>query len=154
MNFQRERAHDLWDEIQPLVARNWEETGCFKDVPLSPDKHKYTILEDAGQLHCYTVRNEGELVGYGLFFVGWSLHYSTTRQSAQDVFFIAPEYRHGRVALKFLEYVIAQLQEAGVQVDYQQVMAGHPELGRLLEHLGYQVVGTLYGKRLENHHGT
>jgi len=149
MNFQRERAHDLWDEIQPLVARNWEETGCFKDVPLAPDRARYEAMDSVGKLFCYTARDEGELIGYGIFYLDWSLHYSTTRQSGQDVFFIVPEHRNGRVALKFLEYIIAQLKEEGAQVDFQHVMNGHPELGRLLEHLGYQLIGFIYGKRLE-----
>ena len=148
MNFQRERVHDLWPELAPIYAKHWEELAYFKEFELAPDKARYELMENMDKLRCYTVRKEGELIGYGVFVIDLGLHYATTRQSNQDVIFLLPEYRHGRVGLQFLKYIMAQLIEEGVQVDYQHVKNGHPQLGRLLEYLGYEVVDVIYGKRL------
>ena len=145
---QRERAHDLWEEIDELIKDHYHEIAHYQDIPLVPDKHKYETAEDNDKLRCYTVRLEGKLVGYAVFFIGYSLHYSTSFQAVQDVLFITPSERRGSLGMRLIKYTEQELKKDGVEVIYQHVKIGHPALQCLLERIDYKAVDTILAQRI------
>lgn len=145
---QRERAHDLWDEIDELIKDHYHEIAHYQDIPLSPDKEKYEKAEDNDRFRIYTVRLEGKLVGYAAFFLGYAIHYSTSYQAQEDVIFITPLERKGSLGMKLLLYSEKELKKDGVEVIYHHVKIGHPALQSLLERTGYKAVDTLLCKRI------
>lgn len=148
-NYQRERAHDVYDEMAPLFARHYLEIAHYQDIPLDPDRSAYENAEDAGNLRVYTARRNGVLIGYAVYFVRANIHYRSSVQAAQDILFIAPEHRRSRVGLELVKYCDAQLALDGVQVVYQHVKIAHDNLGALIEHVGYERIEYIYGKRLD-----
>lgn len=145
---QRERAHDLWDEIDELIKDHYHEIAHYQDIPLSPDREKYEKAEDNNRFRIYTVRREGKLVGYAAFFIGYSIHYSTSFQAVQDVLFITPSERRGSLGMRLIKYTEEELKKDGVEVIYQHVKEGHPALQCLLERRGYKAVDTILCKRI------
>lgn len=149
ITYQVERAAELWDEIRPLLIRHWEEIAHFKDIPLNPSVDAYARLEAAGVLRCYTVRLAGALIGYLVATVVPSLHYSGSLQAHQDVLFLLPEHRRGRIGLHLLRFAEKALREEGVQVLHQHVKVAH-DFGPLLERDGYELVDKIYAKRIDH----
>lgn len=147
-SYQRERSHDLWAEITPLLEVHHREIAHYPDIPLDPDVERYNAAEDAGMLRCYTARVGERLVGYATFFLNNNLHYKSSLQAAQDVIFVLPEYRCGRIGISLIKYCDAALRAEGVQATYQHVKAAH-NFGPLLERMGYELVDLIYAKRLD-----
>ncbi len=151
MNFQREALFPkLWEEMVPLFVRHWREIAHYQDIQLAPSIEFYRGQEEGGVLRAYTIRTEdsNELVGYCVYFVRPNPHYSGSLQAAQDVLFLAPEYRKGMVGAKFIKWCDERLKEEGVQAVYQHVKAVH-DFGPMLERMGYEKVDIIYGKRLD-----
>lgn len=148
--YRRERAHELWGEIPDLLLAHWEEIATWRDIPLDPDVEGYCKLEDAGVLRCYSARVMGELVGYAVFLVGPNPHYRNSIQARADVIFVHPDYRHGRVGLRLIQFADRELAAEGVQVVHHHVKNAHPALGQLLERMGYVATETLYERRLDD----
>lgn len=146
-------AQENWEDVQPEIAElcvaHWEEIALDKDIPLSPDWDRYTLLEQAGHLRTYTARVDGELVGYAVFIVSPALHYSTSLQAIQDVIFLHPDHRRGRAGMSLVRLSESSLRDEGVQVVFHHAKKDHPALGILLERMGYGVADILYKKRLD-----
>jgi hypothetical protein len=147
--FQRERAHDLWGEIEPLLEEHYREIATFQDIPLAPDKARYNAAEDNGTLRCYTARRARKLIGYAVFFANWNAHYGTSKQSVNDVIFVSAPYRRGRLGLLLVQYVDAELTKENDEVNHYHVKVKHPALKTLLEHEGYEVTEYVLTKRLK-----
>lgn len=148
MNYSRERAHELWGEIMPLLRRHWEEIAHYQDIVLEPDVQRYCALEESGILRCYTARlDDGELVGYSIFVVNSNMHYSSSRQAVQDVLYLAPEYRGARDGAGLLAFCDEQLKAEAVQAVYHHVKVKQ-DFSPLLKRMGYELIDYVYGKRL------
>jgi GNAT superfamily N-acetyltransferase len=160
VTYQREPCAAIWDEVAPLLERHWHEVAHYQDIPLAVDRAAYERADAGGFLRCFTARlpalpqlvgdpRPGALIGYAAYLVGPNWHYRMSLQAKQDVVFLAPEHRRGRVALRLLALADEQLKAEGIQAVYHHVKLAHPRLGRLLEHLGYEAVETIWAKRLD-----
>lgn len=165
LRFAREPLTDaLWAEVFPLLRSHWREVAAFPDIPLEPDRDLYRHAEANGALRVFTAREPNEttvrhldgqrsrqvvplLVGYAAFFVRSNPHYKSSIQAVQDVLYLDPAYR-GVSAVKFIAWCDAALAADGVQVVMQhlKVKSDH---ARLMAHLGYEPVDTIYAKRLD-----
>jgi GNAT superfamily N-acetyltransferase len=142
----RELFCDLWDEMQPLLVENQAETGD-PDMVLSPNVLHYATLEAGNILRVYTVRADGELVGYAFFCTMPSPHYHGSRQAFHDTTFVRKEWRSKGAGLRLLRFVEEQLADDGCEVMYQTVTPHHDH-SKVLLRRGYKLYDTVYGKRL------
>jgi GNAT superfamily N-acetyltransferase len=144
--FQRERAHEIFQEVMPLLELHYKEIAHFKDIKLNPDFESYEKLERLGSLRTYTARDQqSRLVGYAVFFIRHNIHYKESLQAVQDIIFVHPEQRgFGR---RFIEWCDAELAKEKVEAVYHHVKAAH-NFGPMLERLGYQLVDLIYARRL------
>lgn len=149
VTYQRERFVDVYSEAIPLLKEHWAEIATYLDIELAPDLDKYLKCEENGNLRIYTVRFDHKLIGYACFFVTPHAHYVNSLQALQDVLYLDPEYRAGRIGLNLIRFSEDELRGDGVQVVHQHVKLAHPTLGRILERLGYQAVETIYSRRLD-----
>lgn len=133
-------------EIRPLLESHWDEIAHFREFPLDPAWDEYRKAEDRGALRIFTARCGQTLVGYLIYVVGPGLHYQSTIQAVQDIYFVMPSCRGG-LGRRLLRFADASLKEEGVQVTYQHVKAKH-NFGPLLERQGYELIDLIYGKRL------
>lgn len=144
-----ESMDQVFAEIQPLLKSHFAELSYFKDIALDPDWAKYRTMQEQNALRIFTARQLGELVGYAVFAVHPAMHYQGSLQAIQDVFYVDPKHRGGRVGWRLLRYAERWLREEGVQVVRHHVKRGHPELAELLQHCEYELEDLLYVKRLD-----
>lgn len=135
-------------EMEALFPKHYEELCVTKDFPLEPDYEAYKRLADNGMLRCITCRVGEELVGYIVFIVQPHLHYKSCRTAFEDIYYIAPEYRKGRVGIKLFQYAEKVLKEM-CKVDriilHTKV---HMDNSRIFEYLGYKNSDKLFTKLL------
>lgn len=144
-----ESFEKVWGEMEGLFGAHYQEVSHNPDIPLAPDNDRYEMLARNGRLRIYTVRSDSQLIGYAVFIVATGLHYSGSLQAKQDILFVDPSSRGRGAGIKLLRFADAALAAEGVQVVYHHVKLAHPALGRLLEHLGYEPVETVYSRRLD-----
>jgi len=152
ITFREEDLSQTWDEMQPLMEAHWREIAHYPDIELDPDKEAYAAAERADMLRFYTARAGELLVGYIIFFVKPNMHYRASRQAAQDVMFLHPDYRRGLTGATLIRVAETHLRAEGVQVVYHHVKRTN-RVGELLERLGYELVDLVYAKRLDKKKG-
>lgn len=141
----KEAFSDFIEEALPLVTEHWKEVSANRDkVPLSVDREKYLALEAAGKLFCFVARDNGELIGYNVFFVDTHIHYKETVFAANDAIFVKPEYR-GRPSLSLISFAEESLKKEGVSVIHYH-MKIWKEFKKLMELFEYQETEIIYGK--------
>lgn len=146
-SFARESVSEVLEDIQPLLKEHWAEIAQYPDIPLNPDFGYYRAAELLGQLRIYTARQD-DLIGYAIYIVAPASHYRDSLQAKQDVLYLMPEHRAGRIGWRLIEFADAQLRAEGVQLVHQHVKVNH-NFGPLLERLGYERAEYLYTRRLD-----
>jgi L-amino acid N-acyltransferase YncA len=141
-----ERWRDLRGEMLPLLVRHWREVALnHADVPLDIDEAAYAQHDEAGALHIVTARRDGLLVGYHVSIVSPHLHYRSTLHALTDVYWIAPECRHGVTAMRLFQAAERTLKERGVRKIFTATKL-HLDQGPLFERLGFKPVERVYAK--------
>ena len=134
-------------EMEVLFPLHYEELCVTKDFPLSPDYEAYKRLADAGMLRCITVRADGEMIGYAVFFIRPHMHYSTCKTAFEDLYYIRPDYRKGRVGIRLFKYAEDVLKSIGVNRIIMHTKI-HMDNSKLFEYLGYKWTDKLFTKIL------
>jgi GNAT superfamily N-acetyltransferase len=149
-SFQRETYEEVVDEIRPLLELHWREVARHPDIPLEPNWTAYEHLQALDILRIYTGREHGRLIGYSIFVVHKDLHYQTSLTADEDLLFLVPEARKGRIGLQLMQFSEAELAAEGVQlVKRRTKVAERLNFGALLERMGYEPIDVVYGKRLD-----
>jgi hypothetical protein len=100
--------------IESLIRAHWREVGLDHDaVPLSVDWNRYRRSEAEGSLFALTMRDDGKLVGYNIFFVMPHMNYMNTVFGLNNVVYVCPTHR-GMNGLRLLLETDRRLKEKGV----------------------------------------
>jgi len=145
--FAIESIADCWDEVMVNAEAHWHETEQFQNgEDLNPDKSRYVQYEEAGIYIQFTARDEGRLVGNCGMYVMPSMH---TQQiiATEDTWFLLPEYRKGRNAIKFYNFVEDKRKEMDV-VDINMTAKPANNASRVMEYLGYTMTAYQYSKHI------
>ena len=141
-----ERWRDLRPEMLPMLVRHWREIALnHADVPLDIDEARYAQLDESGSLQIVTARREGVLIGYHVAIVTAHLHYASTLHGITDVYYIAPEARHGVTGMRLFQAVEHEMKALGVRKLFTATKL-HLDQGPLFERLGYKPVERLFAK--------
>ena len=144
-----ETLADVRDECDDLIAAHWREIAVWQDIPLDPDWSAYENLERIGMLSIYTVRTEeGKLVGYAVFIMRKHIHYKGHSWAANDIVFVHPDYRDGRIGRNLVRFWEQDLKARGIHVVHVNVKIGHPALDLVLRFEKYKTVESGLEKRL------
>ena len=135
------------EELRELFPLHYEELCVTKDFPLAPDYIAYKRLADAGMLRCITVRADEEVIGYAIFIVQPHLHYMTCKTAFEDIYYVKPEYRKGRIGIRLFQYAEKVLKSAGVNRIIMHTKI-HLDNSKLFEYLEYKHSDKLYTKIL------
>lgn len=99
-----------------LMEAHWVEIASDPTVPLDPDWDAYYALEKSGKLMSIGAWVGGKLAGY---FVGFVLdphpHYKSWSVVHNDIFYVKPEHRGGRVAASITR--LAKVTAKGLGLD-------------------------------------
>lgn len=146
MEYKAEFIKDVLEELKPLLEDHWEEVAWYKDkIKLNPDYEKYIMMQEANSLLFVTARDEGKLVGYNVNFLQYHPHYSDHIFAVNDIIFLHPDYRHGKVAKEMLEGTEELLKHLGVSVVTLHMKPAHP-FQTLAEHCGFKQQEYVYSK--------
>lgn len=144
--FAVEPLAQCWDEMVALAAHHWQETEGYRHgQPFAPSYERYAEYDRAGWYFEATARVEGRMVGYCGIYVVPSMH-SQQMIATEDAMFIVPEYRRGRNALRFIQFLEQECQRRGV-VEVN-ITSKTEAVKRLLEHLDFPVVAHHHSKQL------
>jgi GNAT superfamily N-acetyltransferase len=135
------------EELKELFPLHYEELCVTKDFPLVPDYDAYKRLADAGMLRCITVRADEELIGYIIFIVQPHLHYMTCKTAFEDIYYVRPDFRKGRVGIRLFKYAEEVLRSIGVNRVIMHTKI-HMDNSKLFEYLGYKWTDKLFTKIL------
>jgi GNAT superfamily N-acetyltransferase len=135
------------EELKELFPLHYEELCVTKDFPLVPDYDAYKRLANAGMLRCITVRADEELIGYIIFVVQPHLHYMTCKTAFEDIYYIHPDFRKGRVGIRLFKYAEEVLRSIGVNRVIMHTKI-HMDNSKLFEYLGYKWTDKLFTKIL------
>lgn len=113
-HFGRERIIEVFGEIKPLLEMHWVEIAHYPDIALDPDYDHYVQAERKDMLRIFTARLGHELIGYAIYFVMPGLHYRKSLQAQQDILFLLPQHRKGRLGLRLIRHADEQLDRKSV----------------------------------------
>jgi GNAT superfamily N-acetyltransferase len=149
--FSIEPIATCWPDFLDLAKIHWQGTTSYRrHEPFDLSLARYQACNESGFLQFCTARDQSRLVGYLIFYVTTSMH-SQLSLAVEDTFFLHPDYRKGRNALRFLQYVERLCREWGIsemmcscEVDNASGIKG------LLTLLDYREVVVQYSKKLAN----
>lgn len=149
LTFQLEPVSACWDEVLALAEQHWAGTKSYRrHEPFLPSKERYRSYNDAGIFQLITAREDAKLVGYVGLYRSISMH-SQLPMVTEDTFYLHPDYRRGRTALRFLKYLEALCVEWGVhEILFSCEVDNETGIKGLLSLLGYQPVIQQYSKIL------
>jgi len=114
--FQKEAPEPFAQEAMELFQKHYEEIAERTDViALDPDLKRYNNLYDQGMLEIHTIRDDGKLVGYSLWFVVSHIHYKNSLTANSDVLYISPDYRKGMLGVKFVKWSVEEVKKKNPQ---------------------------------------
>lgn len=148
LTFRTETLSQAKADGEPLLRRHWAEIAHYQDIPYAPRWDAYENLERLGMLRIYTARLDGQLVGYCVFVVMHNIHYGSSLEASEDVLFLVPEQRNGRIGIRLIKFADELLRSEGVQLVKRHVKFAHDH-GPILERMGYEPIDQIYGRRLD-----
>lgn len=148
----RETFRDCMADIRRLFAEHEREVNPYPDIPGALDEATYLAGEAVDALRIFTARIDGILIGYAAFIVQNALNWPTCKQATQVLFYVEQSKRHAHglttAGLRLIRVSEAALADEGVQMILQPQFIKHPDLGRLLDHEGYEQESIVWAKRI------
>lgn len=135
-------------ELEEIFPAHYEELCVTKDFPMAPDYKQYWNMANLGWLVCINCMDGDSLIGYIIFIIQPHLHYRTCITAFEDIYYLKPEYRKGRIGIKMFKYAEEVLKEIGVHRIIMHTKI-HLDNSRLFEYLGYKHTDKLYTKILQ-----
>lgn len=146
ISFQEETFLKAYEDASKLLTSHWEELAVNKDErPLDVDINGYLKAEEANMLKVYTLRDDGNLIGYATFFVRENLHYKTWIVATCDIYYVDPSYRKYGVGFKFFNDIVSELLKMNVRSIYVHDKLSHSH-AELFQALGFKAIEQTYEK--------
>jgi len=135
--------------IAGLTEAHWQEIARNKHLMvLKPDVARYNSLEAAGNLlSLYAYNDADEIIGYSVNILSNHLHYADLRVCANDVLYIAPEYRRSRLGLQLIDRTEEAAKAHGVHMMSWHAKEG-TALAGILPRKGCQLQELIFTKEL------
>ncbi len=149
VTMQKEAFKDCMSESTALLNAHWEECAGWKDkIKLNVDEARYIAAESNGVGHCFTMREDGRLIGYMVILLAPHIHYKDDKFAYVDVLFMDKERRKGLSAVKFMKWVESEVKRMGAAVMTYHIKTFH-DYPAIFERLGFSKVEVNYAKCLK-----
>lgn len=135
--FAIEPLEKCWNEVMVMAQAHWAETEGYRNgQECKPSFERYNTYDKCGWFLMFTARKEDKMVGYAGMYITPSMHTQEVIAS-EDTWFLLPEYRKGRNAIRFYNYVEEECRRRGAtEIGMTAKMTNHA--GKILEYLGYK----------------
>lgn len=134
-------------DLKKLIEANYEELCVTKEFPLMPDYEAYERIAKSGNITCIVCMDGNEVVGYVIFLIQPHLHYKTCLTAFEDIYYLKPEYRKGRIGIRMFKFAEDVLRSANINRIIMHTKI-HLDNSKLFEYLGYKHTDKLYTKIL------
>lgn len=142
-------AKECFNEIQRLFQDHYEEISLLKDYELKPDYARYFSIHEKDMLQVILCKDDNKIVGYIVFFICKHLHYIDCVLATEDIYYLKPEYRKGRTAIKMFKFAEQYLKSLNVDmIKYGTKI--HSDNTSLFEYMGYSFTEKVYTKMLKD----
>lgn len=134
--------------LMALFASHYEELATNKRLmKLAPEWDTYYRMEEAGKLLVIVAYEDTKPIGYSVNFLANNLHYRELSMCQNDILFIDPEYRKGRLGYNLIKETERQARELGCRF-----MLWHAKrdttLEQLMPRMDYKVQDIIFSKEL------
>ena len=149
MNFSIEPISEVWSDVQKLAQAHWSETQMAKDGEIcNPLLSRYHNYEAIGCYLQFMAWENGIAVGHCGMYLVPSMH-TQELLGTEDTWFLLPEYRKGRNAIRFYNFVEDEMNKRGA-TKIIMTAAPYNKAGRIMEYLGYKLASYNYSKTLQD----
>ena len=136
-----------------LHQEHWNDTEVrYRGDGMNPDYERFARDQRNGHFTVFTARHidTAELVANLMYFLSHDYHNKDNLVGVEDAFFVTPEHRRGRLAIRLLDYAEEVLKGLGVNFVgmSDKSPCGGADLSRLLKRRGYNPVAVYYLKEL------
>lgn len=120
--FAREPLAAMLDSgLEALLRAHWKEVALDQDViAYNPDWDEYLACEARRSFVAWSLRKDGELIGYNAFFVIRAMHYKDHAFAMNDVIYLKPDER-GVEGLAMILLTERDLRDMGVSKAFYHV---------------------------------
>jgi GNAT superfamily N-acetyltransferase len=147
VTFVLEKFDDVIEDLKPIVYEHWNEVGAGQGkVFLDPDYSFYKKASDSGKVVFYTARENGELVGYAVYFINSNPNARNTLWAVSAFVGVRPDMRKKGIGSGLLNLAERDLKNRGAVVMQTMTKVAHPALSRLLEANGHTQEDVTYTK--------
>jgi hypothetical protein len=148
MLLQKELLITIKDELQTLLVDHYDELTLNKHkVKLNPNWIRYFELEQQGKLHVFTLRNQGQMLGYSVFFLDRHIHYDDLMVATNDIIYLKKDQRLGVSGIRLLKYSEQQMKLLGADKITWHVKMSQ-DFRPILHRMGYADEDVIVGKIL------
>ena len=134
-------------EVLPILEVHRVELQSYSDMNLTPDWDAYQRMESWDKLVWLVARENGMIVGYAVFVLGYNLHYKDYLFAVEDVFYVVNDKRGNNIAYNLVKKSEKILKEMGVDVITHHAKFIN-KFAPFLERLGYNKTEIMLSKRI------
>jgi hypothetical protein len=137
------------EELKPLTVQHYDEIALHKQhIPLDPDWNLYKKMTSNNSLFVAGARDNGQLVGYSIFFISRMAHYQSTLCANNDVLYLLPKYRQGIAGIKLIKFCETELKKMNI-VKLLWHIKFAKDFRKILYRMGYCDEDAIVGKILK-----
>lgn len=147
LTFSVEPLASIWEEKMKCGKDHWQGTSmCAAGEVLDAKLERYEQYEKAGWYIEIVARKGREIAGFCGMYLVPSMH-TQDMLATEDVLYIKPEYRHGRNALRFYQFIEEEMVRRGA---VKIMLTAPPDsvANKILLHLGCEHSANQYSKIL------
>jgi len=147
-----ERLDNILPEIRAMYLVHWAETEVlYLTRQPSIDHERLRDLDVMGKCCQFTVRDmRGNLSGNLCYTLNTSTHFKGMKMATEVAFYLLPDARKGRLALKVVQYAEDMLKSRGVKLIgmSDKSPCGGKSLAKLMDKMDYKPVSLNYIKEV------
>lgn len=147
MDFAVEPLASIWHEKLECCRDHWAVTSmCANGEILDARLERYEQYERAGWYVEIVARENGVFAGFCGMYLVPSMH-TQELLATEDILYLKPEYRRGRHALRFYQFVEEEMKRRGAK---KVMLTAPPDspANRILLRMGCEHSANQYSKRL------
>lgn len=141
-------AQNCYKKLTDLLNEHYKEVSLLTEYKLKPDWNIYLNLDRQGKVKVVLCEDNDKIIGYIVFFITQHLHYVDCLVASEDIYYLKPEYRKGRIGIKMFKFAEEYLKSININMIKYSTKT-HLDNSKLFEYLQYSLTEKVYTKMLK-----